>query len=329
MDVQQHRTRRHFLQTAVLTATAAHLAPSSLFAQQTPAAPAAAPDRITQMRTAAASAKITTQPLRGNVSVLLGSGGNIAVLPGPADPTKSDGKLCVDSGFSTSRPQVAAALDALSPGRISLLINTHWHFDHTDGNEWMHAAGAEIAAHEKTRDRLSTTQHIAAYNMTVPPLPPSALPTVLFSDTRTLSGNGEVLHLAHYPPAHTDTDISIHFTNADILHVGDTWFNGLYPFIDYSTGGSIDGMIKATDRNLSTAAPTTIIIPGHGPIGDRAQLQQFHDMLTGVREKVASLKQQGRSIDEIIAAKPTAAYDASFKPLGPGDAFVRLVYQGV
>ncbi|MDQ6691711.1 MAG: MBL fold metallo-hydrolase, partial [Candidatus Dormibacteraeota bacterium] len=153
-------SRRHFLHTAALTATAAHLAPRSLFAQAAPAV--APPDRITQMRTAAASAKITTQPLRGNVSALLGSGGNIAVLTGPADPAKSDGKLCIDSGFSTSHPQVAAALNALSPGRISLLINTHWHFDHTDGNEWMHAAGAEIAAHEKTRDRLSTTQHMAA-----------------------------------------------------------------------------------------------------------------------------------------------------------------------
>lgn len=317
-------SRRRFLHTAAVTAAAAHLAPRSLLGQAAPA-----PDRLSQMRTAAASARITTQSLRGNISALLGSGGNIGVLTAPGDPGKSDGKLCIDSGFSTSRPQVAAALEALSPGRISLLINTHWHADHTDGNEWMHAAGAEIAAHEKTRDRLSTTQHIAAYNMTIPPLPPSALPTVLFSDTRTLTANGETLHLAHYPPAHTDTDISIVFTNADILQVGDTWFNGLYPFIDYSSGGNIDGMIKAADRNLSTATAKTIIIPGHGPIGDRAQLQHFHDMLTGVRETVASLKKQGRSIDETIAARPTAPFDASFKPLGPGDAFVRLVYQGV
>lgn len=321
-------SRRRFLHTAALTATAAHLVPRSLFAQAAPAA--APPDRLAQMRSAGAAAKITTQPLRGNVSALLGSGGNIAVLTGPADPAKSDGKLCIDSGFSTSHPQVSAALDALSPGRISLLINTHWHFDHTDGNEWMHAAGAEIAAHEKTRDRLSTTQHIAAFNMTVPPLPASALPTVIFSDTRTLSGNGEVLHLAHYPPAHTDTDISIHFTNADILHVGDTWFNGLYPFIDYSTGGNIDGMITAAKTNLSLATAKTIIIPGHGPIGDRAQLQQSHDMLAGVRETVASLKKQGRSIDEIIAAKPTAPFDSNFKPASvPVDGFIRLVFQGV
>ncbi len=322
-------SRRHFLHTAALTATAASLAPRTLFALQQAGASAPPTDRLAQMRAAGASAKITTQPLRGNVSVLLGSGGNIAVLPGPADPAKSDGKLCIDSGFSTSQPQVSAALDALSPGRISLLINTHWHFDHTDGNAWMHAAGAEIAAHEKTRDRLSTTQHIAAYDMTIPPSPPGALPTVLISATRTLTGNGETLKLDHYPPAHTDTDISIYFTNADILHTGDTWFNGLYPFIDYSSGGNIDGMILAAKRNLSTATAKTIIIPGHGPVGTRDQLQQFHDMLAATRETVASLKKQGRSIDEIIASKPTAPFDASFKPLGPPDAFTRLVYQGV
>ena len=320
-------TRRRFLQTSALTLTAAHLAPRSLFAQQ----PAAAPpvDRFAQMRASAAGAKITTQALRGNVSVLLGSGGNIAVLPGPADPGKSDGKLCIDSGFSTSQPQVAAALTAISPGPISLLINTHWHFDHTDGNEWMHAAGAEIAAHEKTRDRLSTTQHVAAYDMTVPPLPTKALPTVLFSDTRTLAGNGETLHLAHYDPAHTDTDISVLFTNADILHVGDTWFNGIYPFIDYSSGGNIDGMIRATARNLATASAKTIIIPGHGPVGDRAQLTQYHDMLTGVRDKVATLKKQGRTLDEVIVANPAVPFDSTFKPLTPGGFFLKLVYQGV
>ncbi len=193
----------------------------------------------------------------------------------------------------------------------------------------MHTAGAEIFAHEKTRERMSTTQHIAAFNMTVPPSPPGALPTVLFSDTKTLTGNGSTITLTHYPPAHTDTDIAVLFTDAEILHTGDTWFNGIYPFIDYSTGGSIDGMIRAADRNLATATAKTIIIPGHGPVGNRAQLQQSHDMLAGTRDTVARLKQRGRTFDEIVASKPTAPYDSNFKPLGPPDFFLQLVYQGV
>jgi len=319
-------SRRHFLQAAALTATAAHLAPSHLFAQQTAAA---SPDRLTQMRTSAANAKITTQPLRGNISGLLGSGGNIAVLTSPGGSGKSDGKLLIDSSFSTSQPQISAALDALSPDAITHLINTHWHADHTDGNPWMHTAGATVIAHENTKQRLSTTQRVAAYNMTVPPLPPGGIPTIVFAQDHTLHLNGETLHLAHYPPAHTDTDISIYFTGADILHTGDTWFNGLYPFIDYSSGGNIDGMIHAAQINLALSTEKTILIPGHGPIGTRAQLQQFHDMLAGTRETVATLKKQGRTLDEIIAAKPTAPYDKTFKPLGPGDLFVRLVYQGV
>ena len=316
-------SRRRFLRTSALTAAASSFAPKLLLAQQTPASPPPTTDRLAQMRAAASSAKITAQPLRGNVICLMGSGGNIAVLTG------KDGKLLVDSGYSTSHPQVAAALQSISPAPISLLINTHWHADHTDGNEWMHTAGAEIFAHEKTRERLSTTQHIAAFDMTVPASPNGALPTVLFSDTKTLTGNGATVTLTHYAPAHTDTDISVLFTDADILHTGDTWFNGLYPFIDYSTGGSIDGMIRAADRNLATATPKTIIIPGHGPVGDRAQLGQFHDMLAGTRDTVAKLKQGGRTFDEIVIAKPTAPYDSNFKPLGAPDFFLRLVYQGV
>ncbi len=317
-------SRRHFLHTAALTTTAAALIPRSLFAQQP-----APTDRLAQMRAAGAAAKITTQPLRGNVSALLGSGGNIAVLTGPGGSGKADGKLLVDSGFSTSRPQIAEALTAISADPLTHLIDTHWHSDHTDGNPWMHEAGATIIAHENTRKRLSTTQRVVAYNMTVPPLPPAGIPTVTFTEDHTLHLNGETLHLVHYPPAHTDTDISIYFSNADILHTGDTWFNGLYPFIDYSSGGNIDGMIKAAKSNLSASTDKTILIPGHGPVGTRAQLQQSHDMLAGTRDTVASLKKQGRSIEEVIAAKPTAPYDSNFKPLGPGDGFVRLVYQGV
>ena len=313
-------SRRRFLALSSFAATAVCLAPRNFYAQS--ATPL--PELVVQGRATAAKAKITTQKLRGGVSVLQGSGGNIAVL------TAKAGKLLVDSGISTSRPQISEALAAIGPDPVRILINTHWHYDHTDGNEWVHSTGASIWAHENTRYRMTSTQTMAAFHATFPPAPVGALPTVLFNDTRTLSDSISTLMLTHYDPAHTDTDISVYFTEADVLHTGDTWFNGFYPFIDYSTGGSIDGMIGAAKKNLATGTAETIIIPGHGPIGNKTQLTAFHEMLVTVRGKVAELKKQGKTLDETIALKPTAAYD---DPWGKGfmnpATFIGLVYQGV
>lgn len=313
-------TRRRFLTQSATVSAAAWLAPRSIFAQQD----AQEPEMVIQGRANAAKAKITTQKLRGNVSVLMGSGGNIAVLPGP------EGKLLVDAGISTSKPQITEALSAISADPIQHLINTHWHYDHTDGNLWMHGAGATIIAHERTRRRLSSPQTIVLFNATFPAQPPDALPTVIFTDTHTLTTNGDTLLLSRYDPAHTDTDISVLFTDADVLHTGDTWFNGVYPFIDYSTGGHIDGMIRATQKNLSVGTGSTIIIPGHGPVGNKDQLSESLDMLTAIRDKVAALKKQGKTADEAVAAKPTAQLDAKWgKGFVQPDMFVKLVYQGV
>ncbi len=318
-SISQNISRRRFLSTATTTAAAAYLAPRAIFAQA-----AAQPPMVLEARKTAATAKITTQKLRGNVSVLIGSGGNIAVLSGP------QGKLLVDTGISTSRPQITEALTTISADPIERLINTHWHYDHTDGNQWIHAAGATIIAHDKTRLRLSTPQNIILFNAVFPPLPADALPTVVFTDEQLLTTNNETLHLHHYDPAHTDTDIAIHFTDADVLHTGDTWFSGAYPFIDYSTGGNIDGMIRATKRNLATGTNSTIVIPGHGAVGNKAQLSETLDMLNAIRDKVADLKQQGKSADEAVAAKPTAQFDAKFgKGFVTPEMFVKLVYQGV
>lgn len=317
-------SRRRFLATTSLAAAAAYFDPRTLYAQASNEVPA----MVTQARAGAASAKITTQKLRGNVSVLMGSGGNIAVLPG------TDGKILIDSGFSTSKPQVMEALNAISanPNNPALthLINSHWHYDHTDGNEWMHAAGATILAHENTRKHLSTATTMEAFHVTFPPNPAGAIPTLTFADKHTLKLNGTTILLTHYTPAHTDSDISILFTDADVLHTGDTWFNGFYPFFDYSTGGSIDGMIAATKKNLSTGTQDTIIIPGHGPVGNKTQLQETYDMLAATRENVAKLKKQGKTLEETIAAKPTAAYDEKWgKGFMTPPTYTTLVYQGV
>lgn len=313
-------TRRSFLTTSSLAATGALLAPRLPFAQT----PSAVPSLVIQARAAAANAKITTQKLRNGVYALSGSGGNIAVL------TAKSGKLLVDSGMSSSRPQIVEALATINNDPIRILIDTHWHYDHTDGNEWMHSTGATIWAHENTRARMSTTQNIAAFHAVFPPAPTDALPTILFNTTKKIADEKNTVLLTHYEPAHTDTDLSVYFQEADVLHTGDTWFNGFYPFIDYSTGGSIDGMIAATKKNLATGTAETIVIPGHGPVGNKTQLASCLAMLTGTRAAVAELKKQGKTLDETVAAKPTAAYD---DPWGKGfmnpQTFVGLVYQGV
>jgi len=312
-------SRRRFLASTSLAATAL-LAPRHFFEEDE----VAAPGLVEKARKGAATATITVQRLRGNVSVLMGAGGNIAVLPG------RDGKLLIDAGFAGSRPKIADALAGISSDPIKQLINSHWHFDHTDGNEWLHSVGANILAHENTRKHLSTATKVKGWDFTFPPSPPGAIPTEVLTTERTLDVNGATIALQHYAPAHTDSDISVHFTNAGILHVADTFWNGYYPFIDYSTGGSIDGMIRATEANLAKVTDKMIVIPGHGPVAGKSQLTVYRDLLVTVRDKVATLKKQGSSLDEVVAAKPTAAYDANW---GGGfmspRMFTGLVFEGV
>jgi glyoxylase-like metal-dependent hydrolase (beta-lactamase superfamily II) len=279
---------------------------------------------VTVIRGAAATAKITIQKLRGNVSVLQGSGGNIAVLTG------RDGTVLVDAGITASRPRITDALGEISSDPVRRLINTHWHFDHTDGNEWLHSIGAEITAHENTRKHLSETTRVDAWNFTFPPSPAGALPTKVFKKEQKLHINGTPLALEYYGPCHTDSDISVYFADADILHVGDTWWNGHFPFIDYNTGGSINGMIRAAEANVARVWEKTVIIPGHGPSGSKAGLIEFRDMLVTIRDKVSSLKKQGKTIEEVLTTKPTSDYDAKWGGFViDGKAFTSLVYQGV
>ena len=309
-------SRRHFIVSAGLTAAAFGLTPSYLRA-----APQALVEKARQSGT---NAKITTQTLRGNVSALIGSGGNIGVLTG------TDGKLIVDSGYLTSQKQIADAMASLSGDPIKHLINTHWHFDHTDGNEWVHSAGATIMAHENTKKHLSTTTRVEDWNFTFPASPAGAIPTDVFNDDKTLHFNGAAIALKYYGPAHTDGDISVYFAEADVLHTGDTWWNGHFPFIDYSTGGNIDGMIKAAEANIARATDKTIVIPGHGPVGGKAEMVEYRDILVTIRDRVAALKQEGKSVDEVVATKPAAAYDAKWgKGFVNGEFFTKLVYKGI
>ena len=273
----------------------------------------------------AATAKVTVQKLRRDVSVLLGPGGNIAVLTGP------DGKLMIDAEIVSARPHVSEALASINADPVKQLINTHWHFDHAGGNEWIHEAGASILAHENTRKHLSRPTRVEGnFKYTFPAAPAGAIPSSVFTDEHTLHANNTTLMLKHYQPAHTDSDISVHFAEADILHTGDTFWNRDYPFIDYWTGGSIDGQIRAAEANIARVTNKTIVIPGHGAVGGKADLILFRDVLVEIREKVAALKKQGMSLSDVASAKPGARYNAVWGNLfqGPND-FVALVYQGV
>ena len=313
-------SRRKFLISSGVAAAAACLAPSRLFAQK---------GLVEIALKESATAKITVQALRRNISVLLGPGGNIAVLTG-VNGKAADGKLLVDAEVVTARSNVAAALAGINKNPIKQLINTHWHFDHTGGNEWVHEAGASILAHENTRKRLSVDTRVEGWGYTFPAAPAGAIPATVFQDEHTVHFNGSTLALKYYGPAHTDSDISVHFTEADVLHTGDTLWNRNYPFIDYSTGGSIDGQIRAAEANLAMVSATTIVIPGHGAVGGKADLTLFRDVLSEARDKVAKMKKQGKTLEEVIAAKPTARYDAEW---GQGfqtpKSFLGWVYQGV
>ena len=310
-------SRRKFLANSSMAAVAAWMMPSSFLnfdAEESP---------VTKIINAAATAEIKVSKLRGNISVMEGSGGNISVFTG------KEGKLLVDGGIGVSKKNVSATLDSISSDPLKYLINTHWHFDHAYGNEWLHEAGATIIAQEKTREHLTKTIRVVDWNYTFKPLPEDALPTILYRNDQTIHFNGLPVVMKKYAPAHTDSDSYVHFPDADILHVADTWWNGYYPFIDYSTGGNIKGMIHAVDENLKLATNKTIIVPGHGPVGNREQMKEFQDMLQSIYKRVSELKKQGRSEKEVIASKPTKSYDEKYSRfvIG-GDVFTHLVYMG-
>jgi glyoxylase-like metal-dependent hydrolase (beta-lactamase superfamily II) len=287
-----------------------------------PQQPSAAPvDPVAKYRADAATMPVETLKLRDNMYLLSGPGGNIVVLNGP------DGKLLVDTFVSTGWTKLKQTLDGLSNAPLKVVIDTHWHLDHADNNGPLHDAGATVLAHENTRKRLSTPQDVTALGMHFPASPTNALPQLVFKDSFQLFLNNEDVALGYIPPAHTDTDIYIHFQNANVLHLGDTFFNGHYPFIDASTAGNINGMITATERALKLATSDMKIVPGHGPLGDKPSLTKWYDMISAVRDRVQKQKADGRTLPEVVNAKPTAEFDPVWgngfiKP----DFFVTLVY---
>lgn len=271
-----------------------------------------------------ADGEIVVQPLRGNITVLMGSGGNITVLSG------KDGKFLVDAGISKSQDKLQAALYKIGPSPLKYVVNTHWHWDHTDGNAWMHAAGATIVAHKNTLKHLTETTHVNAWNWTFDPVPAGARPTLIIDNEKTFNFAGTTIEVQNFGGGHTDGDLWVYFKKADVLALGDTFWNGIYPYIDNEDGGNIDGAIKWANKAVASTTDHTIVVPGHGAVGTRTQLIEFRDMLVTVRNNVAALKSQGKSLDEIIAARPTAAFDAKWGNfVFNGSQFTKMVYDGL
>ncbi|MGI9229186.1 MAG: MBL fold metallo-hydrolase [Gammaproteobacteria bacterium] len=253
-----------------------------------------------------ANVQIKTQQINDKLYVLFGQGGNIGLSVG------EDGVFMIDDQFAPLTVKIKAAIRKLTPEPVSYIINTHWHFDHTGGNENLAKEGSLIVAHDNVHKRMAQDGVIEAFNMPIKASPKAALPVITFNDKLTFHLNGDVIRVSHYKNAHTDGDGSVHFTGANVIHTGDIWFNGMYPFIDVGSGGSIDGMITAAESMISFADAETVIIPGHGPVGDKAALEKNVTMLKRVRSRVQKLIDQGKTLEQIQAAKPNAAdYDNS------------------
>jgi glyoxylase-like metal-dependent hydrolase (beta-lactamase superfamily II) len=281
-----------------------------------------AADPLAQMRAQMGAPPIEVVKLTDRLSLLTGPGGNVLVLNGP------DGKILVDTFVQTAWDKLRQALDGLGPARVTSAIDTHWHFDHADNNQNLRKAGASIIAHDNTKKRLGESHELLG--MKFPPSPADALPTQTFAQKHAISANGEQIALAHVAPAHTDTDITVRFQKANVLHMGDLFFNGMYPFFDMSTGGRIDGMIAAAGAALKTMDAQTKVVPGHGPLADQSALATYRDMMVTVRDRVQKLKKEGRKVEEVVAAAPTKDLDPTWgKGFLQPDQFVTIVYNSL
>jgi len=256
--------------------------------------------------------QIETVPVADGIYMLTGRGGNIGVSVG------ADGVLLIDDQYAPMHEKIVTAIAAITDRPVKMLLNTHWHGDHTGGNELFADGGALIVAHDNVRTRMSASHFSSFFNAESSPSPQAALPVVTFDSSVTLHINGQTIVAEHMAPAHTDGDSIVWFRQANVVHLGDTYFNGFYPFIDVDSGGSIRGMIAAVDRALKNIDAETRIIPGHGPLSDREALVRYRNMLEHVTGRIEAMVNKGQSKQQVIDIKPTAEYDDEW-----GDGFIK------
>jgi cyclase len=277
---------------------------------------------VKTIRAQMGAAAIQKMSLGTGLTLFYGPGGNVVVLQSPA------GKFVVDGFVKPAWPKLKAELDALDGSPVKAMIDTHWHFDHADNNANFQNAGATVVAHDNTQKRLMEPHDLVGIHLD--PVPSAELPTKTFPSGLTLNATVEQIRLDHVAPAHTDTDVFVYFPKANVLHMGDVFFNGFYPSIDASTGGHINGMINGVTAAMKIVNGMTKIVPGHGPAGDRRALEAFGQMLTTIRDRVRSLKASGKSLADVQAAKPSKEFDDAWgKGRMTADSFVALVYDTV
>jgi glyoxylase-like metal-dependent hydrolase (beta-lactamase superfamily II) len=268
--------------------------------------------------------EFSAQPLAEGLTWLRGPGGNVVACHGP------DGVLLVDTDYQRMTEKLKGAVAALGAGPVKFVVNTHWHFDHVGGDSAFARDGALIIAHPNLRTRMERGQSITVIDETVAPAPAVALPRLTFTDSLTLHLNGETIEIRHPRRAHTDGDAVVRFRRADVIHAGDLWFHGGYPFVDVSSGGDIDGLIGAIDVIIAAAGDSTRIVPGHGPVGTKVDLAAHRAMLQEFRDIVAREIAAGKDLATIIAEKPTARLDEVWgKRMFPPEAFTEMVYRSL
>jgi len=269
--------------------------------------------------------KVEVTKVGGEVYMLTGAGGNIGLSVG------KNGAFVIDDQFAPLSGKIKAAIATVTDKSVTFVVNTHWHGDHTGGNVAFGEAGAIIVAQDNVRKRLSTDQFNEAFNMKVDATPEKGLPVITFADGVTFWWNDDEVEVFHVPPAHTDGDSIIRFKKANVVHMGDTFFNGSYPIIDWGSGGVFDGFVTAADKVLAISDDNTKIIPGHGPLGTKADLQAFRDMVVVVRDRLAKMIGEGKSLEEVVAAKPTADLDAKWgqRESMPPERFLGMAYESM
>lgn len=268
--------------------------------------------------------EVTATPVAPNIYMLQGAGGNIGLSVG------ADGAFIIDDQFAPLADKIRAAVALVTPDPVRFVLNTHWHFDHTGGNESFGGGGAVIVAHDNVRTRLKQGMKNEEMGWSVDPAPAAALPVVTFGDDVTLHWNGHTIRAHHPAPAHTDGDAIIRFVEANVVHMGDIYFQGGYPFIDLQSGGSLDGVIAAQEGVLATIDDETKIIPGHGPLSNKAELASTIAMLKDVRRRVKKLVDRGLSEEATVKADPlkdlNGVWGGGFIK---GDAMTRTAYRSL
>jgi cyclase len=266
--------------------------------------------------------EIKTEKVTANIAVFFGAGGNIAVSHGP------DGTVLIDDQFAPLTQKIEAAVKELGATPVKFLINTHFHGDHTGGNENFGRAGAIIVAHDNVRERLSKESKRG--ERVTPPSPPAALPVITYADGLQLHLNGESVRTLHVPHAHTDGDSIVIWKQSNVVHMGDTFFHQVtLPFIDVDSGGNALGLLEAVDKVLGLIDDKTVVIPGHGPVAKKSDLLSYRAMLAEVISAVEKERGAGRTLEQVLALKLAAKYDTRPDAFIKGDAFVTAIWKSL